>query len=195
VRDSVKNEGKAPFKAMEDLKPNWMLKGKLTKNDGGWKQIPILKAIAHTAMVQHGELKPKFLAELLTANGKNDPVGEADFRANKIQLGAAYLRKWKKAGQVFDPAVHLSAYDVQGRAKSAAYWMYDAGAVAALDPALSGQDVIKMCAIEESPEYNDGFTIVELPSNDALQNSVRRPTVWDGAPLAIVLPRKIVGSG
>jgi len=180
VRDSVKNEGKAPFKAMEDLKPSWVLKGKLTKNDGGWKRIPILKAIAHTAMVQYGELDAGFKEKLLTANGKNDPAGKADFEANRPVLVPAYLRKWKNAGNSFDPEAHLKSYEVQGRAGAGAYWMYDAGAAAVLDPALSGQDIIKMCAIEESPEYNDGFTIVELPSNDALQNSVRRPTVWDG---------------
>ena len=40
---------------------------------------------------------------------------------------------------------------------------------------------LKNLGPEESPEYNEGFVIVELPAGDpTLANRVRRPTVWDG---------------
>lgn len=59
--------------------------------------------------------------------------------------------------------------------------MYSAEMVAICDPAVGGQDVIKACAIEESPEYSEGFAIIELPAADeSLSKIVRRPTMWDG---------------
>ena len=59
--------------------------------------------------------------------------------------------------------------------------MYDGDAAAVLDGEKSGQDIIKLCAIEESPEYNSGFSILERPKSDeTLASKVRRPTTWVG---------------
>ena len=174
--------GMDPWAAMQALKSTWMLKGKLTKNDAGFKKVPILKAIAHVTMVQYGTLSAAFKDELITANGKTpDAATRAEFDANQRDLGAAGFRAWKRAGGAFNPSTHIASYSVEGRGASGAYWMYSSNMTAVCDPAVAGQDVIKACAIEESPEYNDGFVIVELPTADAgMANAVRRPTMWDG---------------
>ncbi len=181
IRDRVK-AGADPWAAMEAAKATWVLKGKLTKADGSFQNVPILKAIPYLSMCQYGRLDAGFKDELITATGKTpDAATRAAFDADQGNQAAAGFRAWKNAGGVFNPSTHITAYSVQGRGNAGAYWMYSAAMVAVCDPAVGGQDVIKACAIEESPEYNMGFVIVQLPTTDpTMANTVRRPTMWDG---------------
>jgi hypothetical protein len=171
---------------MQAVKGNWILKGKLSKAAPGFKKVPVLKAIAHSTMVQYGTLSATFLQDLKDAlnpppaAGAAPPVAApAAFKQDKD--GPAAFRAWKKAGGAFNPSTHVTAYSIEGRGKSGAYWMFSSTMTAVCDEKVDGQDVIKRCAIEESPEYNDGFCIVELPTGDsAAADTVRRPTMWDG---------------
>ncbi len=174
--------GMDPWAAMEAAKPSWMLKGRLTKNDGGFRTVPVLKAVPHLTMVQYGVLQADFVDALITAQGQTpDATTRAALLADQSNQAKAGFRAWKASGGVFNPSLHVASYSIEGRGNSGAYWMYSADMVAICDPAVGGQDVIRACAIEESPEYNEGFVIVELPAGDpTLANRVRRPTMWDG---------------
>ena len=170
---------------MEELQPTYRLKGKLTQADSEFANIPVLKAVPHETMVKFGTLKGTFATTLLTVIGKaGDATAEATMVSGEAEgqaMRTSAFHAWRAAGGVLDPTTHIESYSIQGRGEAGAYWMYDGGAAAALKPEKTGHDIIKLCAIEESPEYNTGFTIFRLPSTDAaLAARIRRPTTWDG---------------
>ncbi len=187
VRDGVK-AGQEPEKALRDQQPNWTAKGKLTKNDGQFGKVPMLKACAWQTMVARGTLTDLFTRKLLQANTSDprcpkNPDGTVNTAAAlDVPTKTAFYAAFRAAGGRFDPSKDLASYAIRS-ATPYAYWMFDAGIAAVIAGAKAGIDVIKACAIEESPEYNLGFTVVQLPPAVAAGShleQIRRPTVWDG---------------
>jgi hypothetical protein len=186
--------GKEPFKAMKDSQSVFALRGKESRD--AVKAIPVMKAVATSAIACHGVLENDLLMAVMRTADPNLPgiPRLPDGSVDKVAtLAKKNDREWR--AQVLAPLYVAYAksrgvrtndaeYSIRGGATPAAYWLASPQGASLIDKKLTTAEVMGKLAIDEIPEYQLGFIVVELDEATKAEwtakiGHVTRPTAID----------------
>ena len=199
---------KDPITCMWDARPAYVMKGKPSKNDAAFNNVPIAKAISLTSIAKYGALSEGVVDQMARA-AKQTP---ADYGAAATALplpqpgkdpltSVGEQAKAKRTDQGFKDAfiapafpkfakgrfskAMVDSYTIAGARGAASYWSADANMCRLVMAGAEDDAIIKACAIDESPEYQSGFIVARMPAATkqawvAKAQGIRRPTAVDG---------------
>lgn len=199
---------KDPISCMWEARPSHVMKGKPSKNDAAFNNVPIAKAISLASIAKYGTLT-EGVVEQMARSAKQNPAeyGAAASALPAPQPGkeplssVAEQAKAKRADQGFRDAfvapvfpkfakgrfskAMVDSYTIAGARGAASYWSADANMCRLVMAGAEDDAIIKACAIDESPEYQHGFIVVRMPTATkqawaAKAQGIRRPTAVDG---------------
>lgn len=204
---------KSPIDIMWDIRPRYVMKGKLAKNDAAWSSVPIAKAISLTSIAKYGTLTEATVNQMAQA-AKADPSGygaaaaaapRQDAQGNWHDAQGRFTQApgAKRADPAFKDAfiapafpkfakgrftqAMVESYTIAGARGAASYFSADMGMVNLVMSGAEDDAIIKACAIDESPEYQSGFIVVRL--TDATKNA------WAAKAQGIRRPTAVDGLG
>jgi hypothetical protein len=175
---------------MWDIRPNYVMKGKLAKNDAAWNSVPIAKAISLASIAKYGTLTEATVNQMAQAAKSNpadygtaanalptlDRQGNWHDAAGRFTQAPGTKRadpsfKDSFVAPAFPPfakgrfsASMVESYTVAGARGAASYFSADLGMVNLVMSGAEDDAIIKACAIDESPEYQTGFIVIRLPN-------------------------------